>query len=75
MSVEALSTLMLTLQQDYGCHNINLVTPTHQIPIILKSLEIAIDAADHPPLDRRLTNAENRKALKTAKDSGLKRLD
>jgi len=27
ITVEALSSLMLTLQQDYGCHNINFVTP------------------------------------------------
>jgi len=31
---------MLYLQNS-GCHNINLVTPTHQIPQILKSLYIA----------------------------------
>ncbi len=50
ITVEALSSLMLTLQQDYGCHNINFVTPTHQIPMILKSLEIAIDAGLKVPL-------------------------
>jgi len=32
---------MLQLQ-DMGCHNINLVTPTHVLPQILKALEIAI---------------------------------
>ncbi|UCF87515.1 MAG: radical SAM protein [Nitrospiraceae bacterium] len=38
---ESLADIMLTLQR-YGCHNINLVTPTHQVPMILKSLAIAI---------------------------------
>jgi putative pyruvate formate lyase activating enzyme len=42
VSFEALAEIMITLQ-NYGCHNINLVTPTHQVPMILKSLEIAID--------------------------------
>ena len=31
---------MLELQ-GIGCHNINLVTPTHQIPMILRSIETA----------------------------------
>lgn len=38
---EELASFMLQLQ-DMGCHNINLVTPTHVMPQILKSLKIAI---------------------------------
>jgi len=37
---EELAKIMLQLQEQ-GCHNINLVTPTHVLPQILKSLEIA----------------------------------
>ena len=40
MSCEALADVMLELQSQ-GCHNINLVTPTHQMPMILRSLAIA----------------------------------
>jgi putative pyruvate formate lyase activating enzyme len=40
MSFEALADVMLDLQGT-GCHNINLVTPTHQMPMILRSLAIA----------------------------------
>jgi putative pyruvate formate lyase activating enzyme len=40
MSFEKLSDIMLSLQEE-GCHNINLVTPTHQMPMILRSLLIA----------------------------------
>jgi putative pyruvate formate lyase activating enzyme len=40
MSFEALADVMLDLQ-GMGCHNINLVTPTHQMPMILRSLVIA----------------------------------
>jgi putative pyruvate formate lyase activating enzyme len=40
MSFERLAEVMLELQA-MGCHNINLVTPTHQMPMILRSLAIA----------------------------------
>ncbi len=36
-----LAALMVDLQ-DRGCHNINLVTPTHYVPQIIKALSIAI---------------------------------
>lgn len=36
-----LAQIMLNLQES-GCHNINLVTPTHALPQILKALEMAI---------------------------------
>jgi putative pyruvate formate lyase activating enzyme len=38
---QTLADFMLQLQ-DMGCHNINLVTPTHVLPQILKSLSIAV---------------------------------
>jgi putative pyruvate formate lyase activating enzyme len=49
ISFKALADIMLALQ-GYGCHNINLVTPTHQVPMILRSLEIAIDKGLKIPL-------------------------
>jgi putative pyruvate formate lyase activating enzyme len=48
-SFEALADVMLELQA-LGCHNINLVTPTHQMPMILRSLEIAAGAGLRLPL-------------------------
>jgi putative pyruvate formate lyase activating enzyme len=50
ISFDALAGLMLTLQNSYGCHNINFVTPTHQVPMILQSLETAIDKGLKVPL-------------------------
>lgn len=38
---EGLAKMMITLQK-LGCHNINLVTPTPQVPQILAALKIAI---------------------------------
>lgn len=42
ISFEKLSQMMIELQ-NRGCHNINLVTPTCQVPQIIKSLSIAIE--------------------------------
>lgn len=39
-ATEQLAAMMLRLQRD-GCHNINLVTPTHYLPHILKALDAA----------------------------------
>ncbi|MDD5552776.1 MAG: radical SAM protein [Candidatus Omnitrophica bacterium] len=44
-----LSEAMLNLQSQ-GCHNINLVTPTHFMPQILKSLELAVPKGLNIPL-------------------------
>lgn len=41
VSFEELANIMLRLQ-DLGCHNINLVSPTHQVPMIVKSIAIAV---------------------------------
>lgn len=46
---EQLAQVMLKLQ-GLGCHNINLVTPTHVLPQILKSLELAIPRGLKIPL-------------------------
>lgn len=40
ISVQALASAMLTLQQS-GCHNINFVTPSHQIHAIVKAVSLA----------------------------------
>jgi len=44
-----LARLMVQLQ-DMGCHNINLVTPTHVMPQILKALSLAIPKGLKIPL-------------------------
>lgn len=46
---ESLAKMMVYLQ-NIGCHNINFVTPTHQVPQILRALEIAIDMGLSIPL-------------------------
>jgi putative pyruvate formate lyase activating enzyme len=63
ISFEALADIMLTLQ-GYGCHNINFVTPTHQVFQILRSLEIAIDKGLTVPL---VYNCGGYEALETLK--------
>lgn len=46
---EDLADLMLELQ-DRGCHNINLVSPTHVVPQILAAVMIAAQSGLHLPL-------------------------
>ncbi|MFA6056191.1 MAG: radical SAM protein, partial [Thermodesulfovibrionales bacterium] len=49
MSFEKLADVMLSLQND-GCHNINFVTPTHQTPMLLRSLLIASEKGLRLPI-------------------------
>jgi putative pyruvate formate lyase activating enzyme len=46
---EVLAKIMLSLQAK-GCHNINLVSPTHVVPHILEALELAVDSGLNIPL-------------------------
>ncbi len=48
-SREEIAGMMLTLQAK-GCHNINLVSPTHVVPQILEAVEIAAKMGVHLPL-------------------------
>lgn len=49
VSGQQLAAIMIDLQQA-GCHNINLVTPTHVIPQILAAVGIAVDEGLRIPL-------------------------
>ena len=49
VSKEELAHMMLSLQAK-GCHNINLVSPTHVVPQILEALELAAKSGLHLPL-------------------------
>lgn len=46
---ERLAKMMIELQ-NMGCHNINLVTPTSQVPAIIRSLSLAIERGLKLPL-------------------------
>jgi putative pyruvate formate lyase activating enzyme len=46
---EELAYIMLSLQRK-GCHNINLVSPTHVVPQILEALEMTAESGLHLPL-------------------------
>lgn len=49
VSTQELAEMMLRLQEQ-GCHNINLVTPSHQVPQILEGLLLAAQRGLHIPL-------------------------
>ena len=60
---EELTDFMLQLQ-NLGCHNINLVTPTHVMPQVLKSLIIAIGKGLKIPLVYNSSGYESAQILK-----------
>lgn len=49
VSKEELARIMVFLQAE-GCHNINLVSPTHVVPQVLEALELAAKSGLHLPL-------------------------
>jgi len=58
-----LADMMIDLQRR-GCHNINIVTPTHNVPHLVKALRIAIGRGLHIPL---LYNSSGYESLEVVK--------
>ncbi|MDI6794656.1 MAG: radical SAM protein [bacterium] len=63
VSVQDLADMMLSLQ-GMGCHNINLVTPTHFVPQILKALGLAANQGLRLPIVYNCGGYENIETLK-----------
>jgi putative pyruvate formate lyase activating enzyme len=63
ISFQKLADIMLSLQKE-GCHNINFVTPTHQMPMILKSLLIASEKGLKLPIVYNCGGYESLHAIK-----------
>ncbi|RZN37223.1 MAG: radical SAM protein [Methanophagales archaeon ANME-1-THS] len=59
---EEFARSMLSLQRR-GCHNINLVTPTHFTPQIVKALKIAIEYGLHIPLVYNCGGYESKRTI------------
>lgn len=64
MAYEELANIMLNLQRS-GCHNINLVTPTHQMPMILHSIFLAKNLGLNLPIVYNCGGYESLELLKT----------
>lgn len=62
VSHEELAGMMLALQER-GCHNINLVTPSHVVPQILAALSIAAEKGLHLPLVYNTASYDSQEAL------------
>jgi putative pyruvate formate lyase activating enzyme len=58
-----IARVMLSLQQR-GCHNINFVTPTHQMPFLIKAIEIAAENGLSLPIVWNCGGYESLDALK-----------
>lgn len=67
VSHERLAEIMLEVQE-MGCHNINLVTPTHQMPMILHSLAIASEKELNIPIVYNCGGYESLEAIKMLDD-------
>lgn len=50
ISDQKLAEIMLSLQNDYGCHNINLVSPTHFLANIVNAVQISAQEGLRLPL-------------------------
>ncbi len=61
--IERLAKMMLELQEE-GCHNINLVTPTHYSAHILKALDIAADRGLRLPIVWNTSGWEHLEVIK-----------
>lgn len=59
---EKLADLMVGLQNK-GCHNINLVTPTHYIPQIIASLNIAVTKGLNIPIVYNTSSYETKESM------------
>lgn len=67
ISYEELGGMMISLQEQ-GCHNINLVTPTHLVPQILQALIIAIKKGLDIPLVYNCSGYESLSTLYLLED-------
>jgi putative pyruvate formate lyase activating enzyme len=63
ISARRLARLMMKLQRR-GCHNINLVTPTHQLPQIIRALRLAIPMGLNLPLVYNTGGYDHPKVIK-----------
>lgn len=63
VSLIELAKIMLALQER-KCHNVNLVTPTHFVPQILKSLKLAIKMGLSIPIVYNTSGYESEETLK-----------
>lgn len=63
ITVQDLAKIMLILQV-WGCHNINLVTPTHQIAFIVEAIKIAAEKGLNLPIVYNCGGYESIETLK-----------
>jgi putative pyruvate formate lyase activating enzyme len=64
VSIQILAERMLYLQNELHCHNINLVTPTHFVPQIVRALVEAVPLGLRLPLVYNTSSYDSLKTLK-----------
>jgi putative pyruvate formate lyase activating enzyme len=68
VDIKTLAQRMLYLQDELHCHNINLVTPSHFVPQIVKALLEAVPAGLRLPLVYNTSSYDSVKTLKELDD-------
>ncbi len=68
VGINELAQKMLELQ-GMGCHNINLVTPTHYVPSIIKAVKAAKDGGLSVPIVYNCSGYEKPSTIKMLKDT------
>jgi putative pyruvate formate lyase activating enzyme len=64
IETHVLAERMLYLQNDLGCHNINLVTPSHLVPQIVRAVTEAAPGGLHLPLVYNTSSYDSVKTLR-----------
>ena len=59
-----LAKIMCSLQDDYGCHNINLVTPSHVVPQIVEAIYLAAQSGLRIPIVYNTSSYDAMRSLK-----------
>ena len=64
MTPRALAELMLSLQDEEGCHNINFVSPSHFVPQLVRAVLEAVPMGLHLPLVYNTSSYDSLDSLK-----------
>ncbi|UCC17961.1 MAG: radical SAM protein [Dehalococcoidales bacterium] len=65
IEVYSLAEKMIYLQDELGCHNINLVSPTHYVPQIVRAVMEAVPMGLHLPLVYNTGSYDSLETIKT----------
>ena len=63
MKPEEIADLMLKLQNETKCHNINFVTPEHVVPQVIESIALAVEGGLQVPIVYNTSSYDSLRSL------------